>query len=178
MVLPKLLATVAWMTIGVCVAAQSPAPPRLMLPARLALADVRIELLRNGGGGCMGRCVHYRVTIHGDGTVRYEDLAEPPLPPRQRTIPVDEVVALTNEFVGARFFEAAGRYEGRSFYALQGDRLLLRGTFAADGPEWDLSLRLGNLEKSVHLYLDYPAQLGSLRDHVDQIGGPRNWSTK
>ncbi len=178
MVLRKLLATVAWLTIGVCAAAQAPAPPRLMLPVSLTLSDIRIGLLLGGGGGCVGRCVHYRVTIRGDGTVRYEDLAQPPLPARERTIPSDEVVALTNEFLAARFFEASERYEGRSFYALQGDRLLLRGTAGADGPEWDLNLRLGGLEKSVHLYLDYPAQLGSLRDHIDQIGGPRSWGGK
>ena len=85
-------------------------------------------------------------------------------------------MALTNEFLAARFLEVPERFDGRSFYVLQGQQLLLRGTFGADGPEWDLSLRLGQLEKSVHLYADYPDALGRLRDRVDQIGGPRNWS--
>ena len=110
--------------------------------------------------------------------MRYEDLAEPPLSPRERTIPVDEVVALTNDFLGAHFLEASERYVGRSFYTLQGDRLLLRGTAAADGPEWDLSLRLGSVEKTVHLYRDYPLQIGNLRDRVDRIGGPTSWTAQ
>lgn len=179
MVLSKMLAvTLAWLTIGTCLVAQGAAPTRPPLPTSLTLADIGIELLRDTGGGCFGRCVHYRVTIRGDGTVKYEDLAEPPLPSRERTISIDEVVALANEFLGANFLEASERYVGRSFYALQGDRLLLRGTGAADGPEWDLTLRLGSLEKSVHLYLDYPPQLGSLRDRVDRIGGPTSWTAQ
>jgi hypothetical protein len=179
MIMPKTLAAVvALLAIGVCVTAQGPASSRVTLPSSLALTDIRISLLRNSGGGCLGRCVHYQVTIRGDGTLRYEDLADPPIPPRERTVPVAEVVALTNDLVGARFFDAPARYEGRSFYVLEGQQLLLRGRSAADGPEWDLSLRLGELEKSVHLYLDYPEHLGHLRDRVDQIGGPHSWPAK
>jgi hypothetical protein len=179
MVLPKTLAAaVALLAIGVHLSAQSPAPPPVTLPSSLALADIRIGLLRKSGGGCVGRCVYYQVSIRGDGTVRYEDLADPPLPPRERTVPAAEVIALTNDFVGARFFEAAARYEGRSFYVMQGQQLLLRQRGGADGAEWDLSLRLGGLEKSVHLYRDFPEHLGQLRDRVDQIGGPQSWTAR
>ena len=110
--------------------------------------------------------------------MRYEDLAYPPVPPRQRQISVDDVVTLANEFVGARFFEGPDGYWGRSFYVRQGEQLLWRGMSASDGPEWDLSFQLGRLTKSVHLYMDYPEHLGSLRDHVDRIGGPQAWSVK
>jgi hypothetical protein len=188
MLLPKTsAAVVAFLVVGVGLAAQSPNPrfgrPKpepapVALPSSVALSDIHISLLRGGSGGCAGRCVNYRVTIHGDGTVEYEDLAAPPLPARERKVEVAEVVALTNEFIDGRFFEAPARYVGRSFYVLQGEQLLLRRTSASDGPEWDLSLRLGNLEKSVHLYRDYPDHLGRLRDRVDQIGGLKSWSAR
>jgi hypothetical protein len=173
-----MLVTATALSIGSRIAAQSPTAPHGALPIAVPLADVDIRLLRNTGGGCFGRCVHYQVTVRGDGTVRYEDLAAPPLPPKQRAIPEADVVALINEFVGARFFDAAERYVGRSFYALEGRQLQLRGSAGFDGPEWDLSLRLGEVEKSVHLYLGYPENLGQLRDHVDSIGGPKSWTTR
>ena len=192
MFLPKTLAAVgALLVVGVALAAQSPNPrfnpcfgcpkpePALLaLPSSIALTDIQISLLRGGSGGCAGRCVNYRVTIHGDGTVNYEDLAAPPLPARERKVAVADVVALTNEFIDVRFFEAPARYVGRSFYVLQGEQLLLRRMSASDGAEWDLSLRLGDLEKSVHLYRDYPEHLGHLRDRVDQLGGPQSWITR
>src|SRR5207244_6213884 len=118
---------------------------------------------------------HYRVTVRGDGSVIYEDLAEPPVPSRQRTVPIDDVVGLANTFVRTRFFDAADRYVGESFYERQGEQLLLRGTAGADGPVWDLSMRLGRLTKSVHLYLAYPEYLSKLRDLVDKLGGPDAW---
>jgi len=57
----------------------------------------------------MGRCVDYRVTIRGDGLVRYEDLAAPPVPQRTRRVSVDEVVALANEFVRASILGGTGQ---------------------------------------------------------------------
>ena len=158
MLFPKAITAVGLLLcVGVGLAAQSPSATRGTLPASLALTDIEIRLVHRTGGGCgPGRCIHYRVTIRGDGTVTYEDLAEPPVPSRSRRVPADDVLALMNEFVGARFFEAHDRYVGKSFYVRQGEQLLLRGRGGADGPEWDLSLRLGGLLKSVHLYLDYP----------------------
>ena len=132
---------------------------------------------RVGGGGCYGRCVHYRVTISGDGTVRYEDLASPPVPQRIRRVAVDEVVALANEFVRARFLEAYPvTYVGESFYVLQNGQLVLHGSGAIDIPTWDLSFRLGTLENSVHLEHGIPNHLGRLRDLVDKLGGPEAWT--
>jgi len=159
-------------------AAQGPTASRLTLPVSLELKDIEIVLVRETGGGCIGRCVHYRVTIRGDGAVTYEDFAQPPVLPRAHAVPVDDVVALMNEFVEARFFEIPDRYVGKSFYTRQDERLLLRGTAAADGPSWDLSIRLGGLVKAVHLYLDYPEYLGNLRERVDRIGGPQAWPAK
>jgi hypothetical protein len=165
--------------VGAGLAAQSPSATTGTLPASLALTDVEIALVRNTGGGCgSGRCIHYRVTIRGDGTVMYEDLAAPPVPPRSRRIPADDVLALTNEFVGARFFEVPERYAGKSFYVRQDEQLSLRGTGGADGASWDLSLRLGGFRKSVYLYQHFPDHLRNLRDRVDQIGGPKAWTAR
>jgi hypothetical protein len=104
--------------------------------------------------------------------VRYDDLADPPVAPRQRTVPVEDVVSLANAFLQARFFEASDRYVDERFLVHEGGRLLLRGRGWIDGPEWDLSFRLGPLTKRIHLYLGYPAGLGTLRDLVERMGGP------
>ena len=145
-----------------------------VLPSSISPNEVEIRMTRRAGGGCYGRCLHYRVTISGDGTVRYEDLASPPVPQRIRRVAVDEVVALANEFVRARFLEAHPvRYVGESFYVLQNGQLVLHGSGAIDIPIWDLSFRLGTLENSVHLEHGIPNHLGRLRDLVDKLGGPK-----
>ena len=92
-----------------------------LLPTSISPDEVEIRMIRNTGGGCPEpRCVYYRVTISGDGMVRYEDLADPPVPQRNRRVPVDEVLALVNDFVRGRFLEAPDRYVGQNFYVLQG----------------------------------------------------------
>jgi Domain of unknown function (DUF6438) len=148
------------------------------LPFSLLPSDIEIQMTVGGGGGCAGRCIHYRVTITGDGTVRYEDSASPPLPGRTRKVPIEDVVTLTNEFVRARFFEASSRYEGDRFYRLQDGKLELLGHAAADGTTWDLSLRLGSAQKSVHLYIDIPDYLARLRDLVDRMAGTTAWQQR
>jgi hypothetical protein len=145
------------------------------LPPSLLPSDIEIQMSVHTYGGCSGRCIDYRVTITGDGTVRYEDLASPPLRARTRKVPIEEVVALTNEFVRARFFDAAPRYDGDRFYRLQDGKLELLAHGAADGMKSDLILRLGSAQKSVHLYIDFPAYLGRLKDLVDQMAGPTAW---
>ena len=150
-----------------------------VLPPSISLNDVEIRMTRESGGGCPEpRCVHYRVTISGDGTVRYEDLASPPVAPRTRKVPLDEVVALTNEFVRARFLEAPRRHVGKSFYVLQNGQLVLHASGAIDLPTWNLSFRLGTLQNSVHLEHEIPNHLGSLIDLVDKLGGPAAWTER
>jgi len=148
------------------------------LPVSLLPSDIEIQMTVVGSGGCAGRCIHYRVTITGDGTVRYEDLASQPRPGRTRMVPIEDVVTLTNEFVRARFFEASSSYEGDRFYRLRDGKLQLLGHSAADGLTWDLSLRLGSAQKSVHLYIDIPNYLGRLRDLVDQMAGTTAWQQR
>jgi hypothetical protein len=147
-----------------------------VLPPSVSPNDVEIRMTRESHGGCAGRCVHYRVTIRGDGTVLYEDLASPPVPLRTRKVPVGEVVALTNEFVRAQFLEGPARFAGDRFYVLQNGQLELHGSGSGDHPTWDLSLRLGTVQKSVHLGLGIPDYVGRLRDLVDKLGGPEAWT--
>ena len=150
-----------------------------VLPTSLSPNDVEIRMTRENHGGCPEpRCVHYRVTISGDGAVRYEDLASPPVPSRNRRVPVDDVVALVNDFVRARFLEAPARFVGQSFYVLRNRQLELHHSGGADHPTWDLSFRLGAVQNSVHLELGIPDYLGRLTDLVDKIGGPGAWATR
>jgi hypothetical protein len=149
------------------------------LPASIAPNEIEIRMTRNIGGGCPEpRCVYYRVTIRGDGMVRYEDLAQPPVPERSRKVPVDETLTLMNEFLRVRFLERPERYVGHSAYVLQDGLLSLRGMDLSTGASWDLSLRIGSVQKSVHLQSGIPDDLGTLRDLVDKLGGPGAWARR
>lgn len=148
-----------------------------VLPTSVSPNDVEIRMTRESHGGCPEpRCVHYRVTISGDGTVRYEDLASPPVPQRTRRVAVDDVVALTNEFVRARFLEAPGRFEGEGFYVVEKGELVLRRSGGIDLPTWNLRFRLGSHQNSVYLVHGIPDYLARLRDLVDKLGGPEAWT--
>lgn len=169
-----------WLLSSPSVAGAQNSPERsTMLPLSIQMSEVEIGLVHEGRGGCLGRCIRYRVTVSGDGTVTYQDLIEDSQAVRrQRSIPVDEVVALLNEFLGAGFLDARDRYVGASVYVRQGDRLVLQRRGGADGTTWDLSLRVGTLAKSVHLYIDYPEALGKVRDQVENVGGPQAWTAR
>jgi hypothetical protein len=149
------------------------------LPSSTPLSELEIRMIRGGGGGCVGRCVGYRVTIHGNGLVRFADLVDrPPAAPQERTVSIDDVVSLANEFLRARFLEAFDRYDTERLFIRKGDQLFLVGRGGIDGPTWDLSLRLGALTKTVHLSEHYPASLGALRDSVERMGGPQVWTAR
>jgi hypothetical protein len=155
----------------------SPAAP--VLPSFSKLSDIEIRLAYETHGGCPGRCIKYVVVVRGEGIVEYEDLGgEPRDRPQRRTIPIDEVVSLVDAFVGARFFEARANYNSEPLARREGDsiRFLERG--GADGPEWDLTFRVGSQVKTIHLYMGFPAEFGLLRDMVERIGGPKAWTVK
>ena len=159
--------------------AQTAPEPIAPLPLSTPISDVEIGLFREGHGGCNGRCVRYRITVSGDGTVTYQDLIDDSQAVRrQRSISGEEVVILVNDFLRAGFLEALDRYVGGSFYVRKGNALVLSGRGGADGTTWDLSLQLGSLKKSVHLYMDYPEALGKLRDQVEKVGGPQVWTQR
>ena len=62
----------------------------------IRLSDVEIGLVTGGGGGgCVGRCNIYRITIRGDGVVTREDIGTlPRADTLKRTVDVGDVVVL------------------------------------------------------------------------------------
>jgi hypothetical protein len=152
-------------------------------PHRLLVSEIEVSLLVRSHGCGRDGCAHYRVTVSGDGRVNYEDLVEASRQSvlkgrHERGIPVDDVVDLVNEFLLVRFFERPARYEGRNSYRRVGDTLQLLGRTGSDYTEYTVRIRLGALEKSVFLYLDYPDDLARLRDRINELGGPQAWSTQ
>ena len=138
----------------------------------VSLSEVEVRLARIPHGGCAGPCVEYDVTVRGDGTVEYHGADGT----RTRTVPVDDVVTLINEFLRARFFNALDTYAACcSFLVRKGDTVAVYGTVSADDPEVRLTLRIGARTKVVTLLRDYPAELSRLPELVDRIGGPQVW---
>jgi hypothetical protein len=143
------------------------------------LSDVEIHLVTEHGDGCQGRCLKYSVTIHGDGVVQLEDLGDPPEAEIQkRSIAADEVVAIVNRFLKARFFDALDLYDGVPSVRRKGDVLELLGSGGGTRPWVDITMRLGTAWKTVRLINNVPAELEALKDLVWQIGGPDAWPKK
>jgi hypothetical protein len=156
-----------------------PFPTGPVLPSSSKLSDIEIRLAYESHGGCFGRCIKYVVVVRGEGIVEYEDLGgEPRDHPQQRTIPVDEVVSLVDAFVRARFFEAPAAHVSQPMASRDGDSIRFLQSGGADGPEWDLTFRVGTPVKTLHLYMGFPAEFGRLRDLVERIGGPKAWTVK
>lgn|SRR5262245_5002624 len=125
--------------------------------AQISVSDVEVRLVRTPTGGCVGPCVNnYTVFIRGDGTVQYEGsgLVEGS---RTRSVSPDDVVALVNEFLRARFFNALDTYETCcSRLVRKGDTVALYGIGSADDPNVTLTLRIGARAKTVMLRKDFP----------------------
>jgi len=104
--------------------------------AQISLSDVEVHLVRRPAGGCVTPCAtNYSVTVRGDGTVEYEGsgLVEGP---RTRSISPDDVVALVNEFLRVRFFNALDAYVACcSRLVRDGDTVALYGVGSADDPK-------------------------------------------
>jgi hypothetical protein len=99
--------------------------------AQYPLSAVEVNLVRGIGDGCGGPCTDYRVTVRGDGAVRYEGRVIYAGPGqvegvRTRSVPVDDVISLVNEFLKARFFQALDTYAACcSFLVRNGDTVAL-----------------------------------------------------
>jgi hypothetical protein len=154
--------------------------PAGRLPGEVALSDVEMGLeLQRGGGGCVVRCMSYRILIQGTGRVDFDDLGgEPRLLHQQRIIAREQAISLLNDFLSARFFERPPSYYGLQFAERNGDSVRILQHGAADYPTWILSLRLGQQRKDVRLLLDEPPELKQLRDRIADIGGPDAWKQK
>jgi hypothetical protein len=159
--------------------AQEYGQSRSSLPSQAPLAEIQMSLVVGGSGGCVGRCVRYRVVVEGTGTVRYEDLGtEPRTQSRARSIAVDEALALLNEFLAGGFTHSLTRYEGGPRAIRDGNHVSIGVRGGADGPAWDLTLRVGDYRKTVHMYLDFPSELAEVRDRLIQLGGPAAWTAR
>jgi hypothetical protein len=148
-----------------------------LLPDVLELSQIEMRLSYEVHGGCVGRCIRYNVTVSGDGSVRYEDVGgEPRDAPHRRTVPVDDVVDLVNRFLRAGFLNAESTYDREPIAVREGNALRFNWRGSADGPEWHLTLKLGDQIKTVRLYRGFPLELAGLRDALDALGGPKSWS--
>ena len=140
------------------------------------LAEVEIKMARDPHSCSMSAgnpCDRYEIAVRGDGAVEYNGIGVVE-GNRKRTIEADVVVALVNEFLSARFFDALDAYTGKTFIVRQGNTVTFNGT-GGSGPRVTLSLRIGERRKSVRLERDYPAELAKLPELVDQVGGPATW---
>jgi hypothetical protein len=78
---------------------------------------------------------------------------------------------LVNEFLKARFFEAADQYND-VFVATQKADVIIFGMRGGIGGGWvDLTLRLGPTVKTVRLGENTRLELSSLKDHIWRIAG-------
>jgi hypothetical protein len=126
---------------------------------------------------CFGMCRTYKLTVGGDGSVRYEGLADvATVGVRQDTISIESVVRLLNEFLRVRFMDALDRYADRESVRLNnGEFVIFRGT-TTDLPSQILTLRLGAKSKKVVLYDNFPAELGALPNLVDEVTNSKRWT--
>jgi len=142
-------------------------------PGSYNLDNVSITLERTE---CFGPCPVYRVTVSGHGDVLYEGLKfVDAIGIHQSTIAVDDVVGLLNEFLRVRFFDVLDKYEGQQFVQLEGDRLIMYRQTVSCHSSTILTLRLGDHEKSVVLYDNYPSDLKSLAETVDSAVNTKQW---
>jgi len=137
-------------------------------------ADISIGLERTP---CFGMCRTYKLTISGDGSVRYEGLANVATTGvRQDTIPTESVVRLLNAFLRVRFMDALDRYaDQESIRFDNGEFSIFRGT-TTDLPSQVLTLQLGTKRKQVVLYDNYPAELGALPNLIDEVTNSKRWT--
>lgn len=137
------------------------------------LGGVSITLERTE---CFGTCPSYRVVVSGNGDVVFEGLGfVDAIGVHQAAIELDDFVALVNEFLRVRFFDALDRYEGRQLVQRRGDKLFMYSQTESDHPSTILTIRLGDHEKTVVLYNNYPSDLKSLADAVDSAAKTEQW---
>lgn len=145
------------------------------LPTILKPLDIEIQLAYEGHGGCFKRCMRYRITLRGDGSVQYDDLGgEPREPSRRRRASMDETLSIVNELLQAGVTDAPLAPEGRPLLSRDGESLKLE--FRGGGEEeWNILLRLGGWTKALKLKRESPLPFMRVRDRIVRIGGPNAW---
>lgn len=148
-----------------------PADPSVPFPEG-ALSDTEIELSRSA---CLGVCSDYKVSISGDGTVRFsagsDEAEEIPFNsdnvvwPGKHVAKVDSqaVAGLIEQFRAAHFMGLRSDYEAD----------------ITDGPNYWLTLRVGKVTKRVNDYFGQsagmPANVTALESAVDALAKTDRW---
>jgi len=144
------------------------------LKATYALSEVLVRMDRSPGCGCYGPRPSYSVSVRGTGEVEYRGTGFLK-GVRTRTIALDDVVKLVDEFFRARFLDARDQYNFTPRAIRDGEGLAVRWRGGASGATIDLTLQLSDRKKSVRLSMDYPSELEHLAQLLDKIGGPEVW---
>jgi Domain of unknown function (DUF6438) len=108
---------------------------------------------------CLGSCPDYTVTIHGDGSVRYEGRAYVQTRGlRTRTIPHSTVQKLIQKLSKERFFQ------------WKEEKMV-----CVDFPEVNITASLNGQEKHVLEGCNSPGQVLSLAAEIDKLSGAKGW---
>ena len=180
----RIITTCLVVTLGSVALAERQDPTSLMvLPESALLSEVEIQWQSGGGDGCAGDCTNYRITVRGDGLVTLEDLGwgskAPKAAPRQRSIPVDNAVALIDELLKARFLEAPSSFAGARVARRKGDLVFFSWSVQAGAPWVDLTLRAGPKAKTVRMVNELtPQELRNVERRLWEIGGPKAWPAR
>jgi hypothetical protein len=113
---------------------------------------------------CFGRCPVYKVSIYGDGTVRYDGKEYVKVKGSQtRVISQEQVGRLVAEFQQARYFSFKDEYETITF---------------TDAPLAITSVTIDGRTKRVRHYLGdgaAPRELSVLEERIDHVSGADEW---
>jgi hypothetical protein len=133
-------------------------------PAPQIPGDFRIRLER---GPCFGTCPVYSLSVAADGTVEYEGIRFVDVEGSQSaSLPEDQVRALVDAVLAARFFDLDDRYEAQ----------------ATDLPSMTIDLTMDGQTKNVYHYGlvcgDFdpaPARLCELEALLEGIAASNGW---
>jgi len=160
---------------------------QMVLPESASLSDIEIQWQDGHGDGCaaveIADCDYHRITIRGDGLVILEDLGwganAPIVGPRERSVPADNVVALLNDLLKARFLEAPSPFAGPRHAVRKGDSVFFYWMGPGVGMRWvDLTLRVGANAKTVRLNEQTPQDMRNVERRIWEIGGPKAWPAR
>lgn len=109
---------------------------------------------------CFGSCPSYSLTIHGNGTVRYEGFAFVAVTGvRTDKITEEKIRELVKEFYRIGYFSLQDRYEDPS----------------TDLPSTTTSIAVAGMKKSVYRYGFGPENLVQLENKIDEIARTERW---
>jgi hypothetical protein len=188
-----LLAVTAFPSYRVLALGSAPSAERqnttsqMVLPESAPLSDIEIRWQDGDGDGCGAKdiadCDYHRITVRGDGLVTLEDLGwganAPTVGPRQRSVPTDDVVALLNDLLKARFLESPSTFAGPRHAVRKGDSVFFYWSSAGAGFRWvDLTLQVGANAKIVRLNELTPHDLRSVERRIWETFGPKAWPAR